>query len=96
MNTPSLFTTATASMDALLTSTASLPTTRHTLEVPADKLNTDPGYFVAPCPIKTRQAETALVICLHEIRKRYPNLNAAADFARRALTLIEAAGGQHG
>jgi|JFJP01.1.fsa_nt_gi hypothetical protein len=79
-------------IDTLLASTASLPTTRYTLETPADKRDTDPGYIVAPDPIKVRQAESALIIALHEVKKRYPNLAAASDFARRAAVLIESAG----
>ena len=89
MSAPSPFTTACELLEQIIASN-NLPTTVHQLEVPADKRDTDPGYYVAPCPIKTRQAETALVVCLHEIRKRYPNMNAAADFARRALTSFRA------
>ncbi len=92
MNTTSPFTTACERLDELVANTAKLPTTRHTIETKADTQDA-PGYIVAPDPIKLRQAETALIITLAEIRKRHPNLAAAGDFARRAALLIESAGG---
>lgn len=93
MHRPSPFTIACERLDELVASAANLPTTRHTLETKADSTDTDPGYHVAADPIKLRQAETALVVALQEIRKRRPNLAAAGDYARRAVMLIETAGG---
>ena len=92
MSAPSPFTSACDRLDQLVASTASLPTTRHSIATPADKLDFDPGYYATPDPIRIRQAETALVVALHEVRKRQPDLSAAADYARRAVMLIQAAG----
>ncbi len=89
------FTTA-ANIDTLVASTASLPTTVHTLVTPADKLVADHGYLVAHDPIRIVQATTALILALNELKKRHPNLQAASNFANRAVMLIESAGGQHG
>jgi len=95
MHTPSTFTIACERLDDLVANASNLPTTVHTLETAADRQDA-PGYIVAPDPIKLRQAETALVVALQEIRKRRPNLAAAGDYARRAANLIETAGVQHG
>lgn len=94
MNTPSPFTTACELLDELVASTTNFPTIQHTLETKADNSNTDPGYRIAPDPIKVRQAETALLIALHEVRKRYPNMAAALEYANRAASLIQTAGGE--
>lgn len=65
----------------------------HHIETPADRVDDDTDYYVAPDPIRLRQAETALLVCQTEIRKRQPNLKAAGDYARRALMLIESSTG---
>lgn len=70
------------------TTIAVMNTTIHRLEIAADRMEADPGYLPTLNPVTRLQATTALLICTTELEKPRPCLDAAYDYADRALSLI--------
>lgn len=63
-------------------------TTLAVINTTVHRMDADPGYLPTLNPVTRLQAETALMICMTELKKPHPCLDAAYDYADRALNLI--------